>query len=109
MVEAQNFANILLVFLWFFFLIYILINRKVIAINTLGFLVALSLVYPYILYHDILNNIHQRPDFKYEVLLCRYLMLITFFSFVSKSKTLNNQLIKLSQNEKNLLKPKNDK
>ena len=106
MVEAQNLANILLGFLWGLFLIYILINRKVIPINTLGCLVGLSLIYPYILYIDIIENIHKEINFKYEILISRYLIIITFFSFVNRSKTLNSQLIKLSKNEKNLLKPK---
>ena len=109
MIEFQFLANILLVVLWILFLIYIVWNQKYIPINTLGLMVAVACIYPYILYQDIIFKSIPPLKFRYETLICRYLILITFYSFISGAKKLNNQLLKLSKKNKKFLKQNNDK
>lgn len=106
MIDFPVIFNSILVVLWIVFTYYLVTNKKVIPINTLGFMVSASVLYIYIITYDLQARISLNEETKYEVLVCRALVLLVFQSVVTRAKTINTKLTKMSENEKNLLKPK---
>lgn len=98
--------NIINVILWLVFIVYLLQNKKVVTINVLGIMLATSVIYPYIIIYDVCNNLELNVNLKYETLVCRILVIATFYAVVKNSKSVNVKLTKLSQVKRNLLEPK---
>lgn len=98
--------SVLTVLLWILFLVYMLRNKKVIDINKFGLMLAVSVLYPYIIAYDIYFNLELNPDLKYEIIICRALVLATLYSVVKRAVEVNKKLTLMSKKEKNLLKPK---
>lgn len=105
MIEITFVINIITLSLWFIFVIYLFKNKKVVAINKFGLMLAVSVLYPYIIGYDLLHDFKLNPDLKYEITICRLLILATFYSTVRGSVRVNKKLTRLSQMEENLLKP----
>lgn len=103
--DYTDIFNGILALLWLVFACYLLKNKKSISINNFGFMLVISVLCPYILYYDIMDESIIPDNFRYEVLCYRVLILVTFFNIVRRGEAMNRKLTKMSKNSSNLLKP----
>lgn len=108
MIETLIFLQVLTALAWLAAFIYIIYMRRVIPINVLGLMLAAASLHPYILYIDIITETLDNIDLKVGTLVCRILVLAVFYSVIKRYKYMNLKFKKISETDKNLLKPNNE-
>ena len=95
--------NSLIGIAYILFGIYLAKNKKHIPINLLGILIAISALYPYIILYDTFYNNHSNSSLKYEIMICRFLVVVSMYSTVKELIKVNVNLAKLLRKTKNKL------
>lgn len=92
--------------MWLTMIFYLMYYKKLVPINTLGLMLAVAVLYSYIILFDFINHTKPTSGLVYEIMICRALVIISYYSVVKRYVTLNKNLNKLSRKQRNLLKPR---